>query len=185
MCLCARDASSHSLPPHFSSASPPLPSPSSLHPGLSAVSPSGHHICSLFPLEYLLWASGCREAGLLESGSNVGLGMGAGRGWGGEGEGEYKYVSGNTNERGGEVESERKVLPLLQVKENTILSLVNVAFCIFLLLCFRGTALPHAKPFCLRTSWSDEEDREDCREVEGKRERIKAGNLPWLGLTHG
>lgn len=119
---------------------------------------------------------GCCRAGLMSA-----WGLGAGR----ERGGEYKYVSGNTSEHGGDVESQRKVPPLLQVKENTILSLVNVIFCIFLLLCFRETTLPHTKSFCLRSSCSDEEDREDCEAVEGKRERIKAGNLPWLGLTHG
>ena len=45
-----------------------------------------------------------------------------------------------------------KFFHFFKSKENTILSLVNVAFCIFLLLCFRGTSLPHTKPFCLRTS---------------------------------
>lgn len=104
---------------HIVSVSPPAPSPPTLPPCLSSlpqvITSAGCFHWNIF-LEHLDFS--CREAGLLRSWSWFGDGCREGvRGWG---KGEYKYVSGNTSEHGGEVESEGIVLPLNQlIKEKS------------------------------------------------------------------
>lgn len=69
----------------------------------------------------------------------------------GRGKEEYKYVSGDTSEHGGELESQKKVLPLYsRVSEDSLFfSPVNLTSCILLVLNSRRFIKIEAKSILL------------------------------------
>lgn len=119
MCMWCRDlfisvSPTRTVPPSLCLCRSSLP---------SVFSHSGCHICRLFPLEFISWTFrlSLQGGGVIEELVLSQFGDRCGAGVRGRGKAEYKYVSGDTSEHGGEVESEQIVLPLNnRVKEKTV-----------------------------------------------------------------